>query len=145
MHVRNLQTTTNSTLVAGVRLMLGLIFVMTGAMKLLVPMLGEAWLGQLLAADLPLVEWTRWSVPFIEIILGVALLFGLYARPAVLAVMGIMVVATYVHLVVDDPELFPLQPSEPIIPIAVFLMSIYVLLKGAGAWSADLQATTAPT
>ena len=30
-----------------------------------------------------------------------------------------MIVATYVHVVVDDPSLFRLQPSEPVIPIAV--------------------------
>jgi len=125
--------------------MLGIIFVMTGTMKLLVPMLSDAWLGQLVAADLPLVELTRWSVPIIEIVLGVILLMGLYARVAVLFVMGIMVVATYVHVIVDNPTLFPLQPSEPIIPVAVIMMSILVLVKGAGAWSADLKATTAPT
>ena len=139
MDRRHLQTTTDSRPVAGVRLMLGIIFLMTGAMKLLVPELSQAWHGQLVAAQLPFIELTRWSVPFIEIFLGAILLIGLHARLAVLVVMGIMVVATYVHIVVDDPTLFPLQPSAPIIPAAVILMSLYVLWKGAGAWSADLK------
>jgi uncharacterized membrane protein YphA (DoxX/SURF4 family) len=139
MDISNLQTTTDSRSVAGVRLMLGIIFLMTGAMKLLVPELGQAWHGQLIATHLPFTELTRWSVPFIEILLGVLLLVGLYARLAVVVVMGIMVVATYVHIVVDDPTLFPLQPTAPIIPAAVILMSLYVLWKGAGAWSADLK------
>jgi len=49
-----------------------------------------------------------------------------------------MVVATYVHIIVNDPSLFPLQPHKPIIPIMVILMSIFILSRGAGAWSLDL-------
>jgi len=123
-----------------VRLMLGVIFVMTGAMKLVVPTLADAWSGQLLAANLPFYTLTRWSVPFVEIALGIMLLAGFFARLASVAVIGIMVVATYTHLVVDDPTLFPLQPSEPIIPIVVIVMSALILWKGAGAWSLDLKA-----
>ncbi len=126
-----------------VRLILGVLFVMTGAMKLIVPMLADAWSGQLLAANLPFYTLTRWTVPFIEMALGGMLLAGLFARPASVAVIGIMIVATYTHLVVDDPTLFPLQPSEPVIPIVVIVMSVLVLWKGAGAWSLDLAATPA--
>ena len=116
-------------------------FLMTGVMKLLVPVLGDAWSGQLLAANLPFYTITRWSVPFLEIILGLLLAVGLFVRPAVVVVMGIMGAATYVHLVVDDPSLFPLQPSEPIIPLIVLAMSVYMLWRGAGAWSQDGKAT----
>ena len=126
-----------------VRLILGVLFVMTGAMKLIVPMLADAWSGQLLAANLPFYTLSRWTVPFIEMALGGMLLAGLFARPASVAVIGIMIVATYTHLVVDDPTLFPLQPSEPVIPIVVIVMSVLVLWKGAGAWSLDLAATPA--
>jgi uncharacterized membrane protein YphA (DoxX/SURF4 family) len=114
---------------------------MTGAMKLVVPMLSDAWSGQLLEANLPFYTITRWTVPFVEMALGAILLAGLFARPASGVVIGIMMVATYTHLVVDDPTLFPLQPSEPIIPIVVIVMSVLVLWKGAGAWSMDLKAT----
>jgi hypothetical protein len=62
-------------------------------------------------------------------------------RPAALAVIGIMTVATYVHVVVDDPSLFPLQPSEPIIPVVVMLGSVYLLWRGGGSWSRDLMST----
>jgi putative oxidoreductase len=131
---------TSSDRLAGVvRLMLGVIFVMTGAMKLVVPALADAWSGQLLAANLPFYTLTRWTVPLVEIALGSMLLAGLLARLASVAVIGIMVVATYTHLVVDDPTLFPLQPSEPIIPIVVIVMSALILWKGAGAWSLDLK------
>lgn len=136
-HIRN---TSDDKLAGVVRLLLATIFVMTGVMKLVVPMLAEAWSGQLLAANLPFYSLTRWTVPFVEIGVGVALTVGLYGRLASILVMGIMVPATYVHLVVDDPTLFPLQPSEPVIPLVVMLMSAYIVWRGAGAWSADLRA-----
>ncbi len=49
-----------------------------------------------------------------EVGVGAVLLLGYYTRIAtLLLVYPIMIVATYVHLVVDDPSLFPLQPEEP--------------------------------
>ena len=125
--------------VAGViRILVGVLFLMTGAMKLFVPVLGEAFGGQLAAANIPFQELNRWVVPFIEVGVGGALLIGLHTRIATLLVLNIMVVATYVHLMVDDPSLFPLQPTEPIIPAVVMVLSVYLLWKGAGSWSSDL-------
>ena len=112
-------------------------------MKLVVPMLAVAWAGQLAAANIPLAELNRWVVPLIEMGVGVALLVGFYTRVATLLVLNIMVVATYVHLVVTDPTLFPLQPAEPIIPAVVMILSTYVLVKGGGSGSLDLRATGA--
>ena len=123
--------------------MLALVFLMTGLMKLLVPRLAEAWSGQLIAAQLPFYELSRWTVPFLELFLGVVLALGILVRPAALAVIGIMAVATYVHLVVDDPSLFPLQPSEPIIPGLVMLGSAFLLWRGGGSWSRDLKSARA--
>ncbi len=142
--IRHWVRDTRSDRLAGVvRLILGVLFVMTGAMKLVVPMLADAWSGQLLAANLPFYTLTRWTVPFVEIALGGMLLPGLFARLASVAVIGIMIVAAYTHLVVNDPTLFPLQPSEPVIPIVVIVMSALILWRGAGAWSLDLRATVA--
>ncbi len=143
MTLDDIRQTSNNKLAGGIRLLLAILFLMTGAMKLLVPMLADAWSGQLLAANLPLYSITRWTVPFLEMLLGVMLATGGFVRPAVVVVMGIMVVATYVHVVVDDPSLFPLQPSEPIIPLIVIVLSLYLLRKGAGSWSLDLKATHA--
>ena len=114
---------------------------LTGLMKFLVPVLAKAWSGQLLAADLPLYTLTRWIVPFVEVGIGIVLLVGLFARLAGLVVIAIMAVATYVHLVVDDPAQFPLQPSEPVVPLVVIVLSAYVIWRGAGAWSLDLKTT----
>ena len=141
MDMASIQTTSNDKLVGSVRLILAVLFVMTGTMKLVVPMLAEAWSGQLLASGLPFYELSRWSVPLVEILVGVVLGVGLFARLAALVVIGIMAVATYVHVVVDDPSLFPLQPSEPIIPLAVMAMCLYLLWRGGGSWSRDLIAT----
>ena len=141
MTPQDVRKTSADRLAGSIRLLLGVLFLMTGAMKLVVPMLADAWSGQLLAAGLPLYSLTRWTVPFVEMFLGVVLLLGAFARVAALAVIGIMLVATYVHLVVDDPSLFPLQPHEPIIPIVVMAASAYILWRGAGSWSLDLAAT----
>ena len=141
MDVASIQKTANDKLAGSIRLILSVLFVMTGTMKLVVPMLAEAWSGQLLASGLPFYELSRWSVPFVEIIVGVVLGVGLFVRLAVVAVIGIMTVATYVHVVVDDPSLFPLQPSEPIIPLTVIAMCLYLVWRGGGAWSRDLTAT----
>ena len=141
MDFARLQTTTNDKLAGVIRLMLALVFLMTGPMKLLVPQLAEAWSGQLIAAQLPFYELSRWMVPFLELFLGIVLAIGILVRPAALVVIGIMVVATYVHVVVDDPSLFPLQPDEPIIPAIVMLGSAYLLWRGGGSWSRDLSAS----
>ncbi len=138
-----LRFTKEDKLAGTLRLMLGVLFVMTGVMKLVVPMLADAWSGQLLASGLPFFTLTRWTVPFVEIAVGIVLLAGTHTRLAVLVVIGIMIVATYVHVIVDDPSLFPLQPSKPIIPIIVIGMASYLLWKGGGSWSRDLRAREA--
>jgi len=136
----SLRETSADKLAGGLRIFLGVLFVMTGAMKLVVPMLAEAWSGQLLAAQLPLYEVNVRLVPFAEIAVGIVLLIGFQTRVASAVVIGIMVVATYVHVVVDDPSLFPLQPSEPVIPLVVIAMCAYLLWRGGGAGSLDLKA-----
>ena len=140
MELIRIRSTRPDGLARGIRLLLGGIFLMAGAMKLLVPMLAAAWAGQLVAAQIPLAELSRWIVPFLEMGLGAALLVGFHTRLASLLVMNIMVVATYVHLVIDDPALFPLQPTEPIVPVVVVVLATYLLVKGGGSGSMDLKA-----
>ncbi len=143
MTLDDILRTSDNKLVGSMRILLAVMFLMSGSMKLLIPMLAEAWSGQLLAANIPLYTVSLWTVPFLEIALGIVLAVGAFVRPAAVMMIGIMVVATYVHQVVDDPSLFPLQPSEPIIPLIVIVMSLYILWQGAGAWSLDLRATRA--
>ena len=140
LSVEAIRTTSKDRLEATIRWILGVLFVMTGVMKLAVPMLAEAFSAQLIAAEIPFYMLSRWSVPFVEIGVGVLLAMGLFVRPSAVVAIGMMIVATYVHVVVSDPTLFPLQPSEPIIPIGVIVLSLYILWKGGGAGSLDLKA-----
>ncbi len=139
--LQSIRRTREDRVAKWIRIALGVLFVMTGVMKVVVPSLGEAFAGQLAGANIPLQELNRWVVPFIEIGVGGALLIGFYTRIATLLVFNIMIVGTYVHLVVDDPSLFPLQPEEPIIPAVVMILSVYVLLRGGGSGSSDLRAS----
>ena len=138
---RSIRRTRDDRVARWIRIGLGILFVMTGVMKLVVPTLGAAFAGQLAVANIPLQDLNRWVLPLVEIGVGGALLIGFYTRIATLLVFNIMIVATYVHLLADDPSLFPLQPEEPIIPAVVMIVSVYVLLRGGGSGSLDLRAS----
>ena len=56
-----------------------------------------------------------------------------------LVIIFVMSVASYVHLVADDPEVFPLQPHEPVVPLAVIAMAAYLVWRGGGSGSVDLR------
>ncbi len=133
--------TRHDKVAGGVRIALGILFLMTGLMKLFIPELREAFSGQLTVAQIPLHTFNMWFVPITETAVGLLLLWGLLARIGALVVINLMLVATYVHLVVEDPALFPLQPTEPIIPIVAMIAAAYLLWRGGGAWSADLKRT----
>jgi uncharacterized membrane protein YphA (DoxX/SURF4 family) len=133
------QTSANK-LVGIIRIMLGIIFMMTGLMKLFLPDYGEAWSIQLVEAQIPFYSFTYYFVPIFEVILGVFLFLGHYSRIAALMIFPLMFVAVYVHLTVTNPGAFPSQPQEPYMPIAVIMMAFIILTKGGGKWSLDLIA-----
>ena len=137
--LRTIRSTRSDRVATGIRIFIGIMFVMTGIMKLVVPSLGAAFAGQLAAANIPLQELNQWVVPFLEVGVGAVLLVGYHTRIATLLVYNIMIVAAYVHVVVSDPSLFPLQPEEPIIPVVVMILAAYLLLRGGGAGSLDLK------
>ncbi|MFQ5594300.1 MAG: DoxX family protein [Anaerolineae bacterium] len=134
------RSTTGDRALGIMRIFLGVLFAMTGLMKLFVPMLREAFSGQLTAANIPLHTFNMWFVPITEVTIGLLLVWGLFSRIGGLVAINIMIVATYVHLVVKDPALFPLQPTQPIIPLVAIVIAGYVLWRGGGGWSADLNA-----
>lgn len=88
-------------------------------------------------AGIPLASLFAVSVPFIEVLCGVSLFIGFYARPSAAITLITMTVAMYTHWVFDWPD-------EPIffLPVGVFLGSFLVLWFGAGAFSRDLGATS---
>lgn len=117
------------------RIFIGALMLMTGVMKFTVPMLRAAWSGQLRLARLPFYKLTFWLFPVAELTVGTLLILGVWTRPAAAVVLLMMLGATYVHIVVDDPSVFPLQPNAPIIPVVVTGLTIFVLFGGTGAWS----------
>ena len=127
--------------VGTIRTMLGLIFLMTGIMKLTFAEFGSAWSIQLIEAEIPFYTINYSLVPVFEIILGTILLIGYYSRIGAVMIIPIMLVAIYVHITVSNPAAFPAQPQEPFIPIAVIIMAVIVLVKGGGNWSLDLKST----
>lgn len=135
----NVQQTQANHTAAAIRILMGVLFLMTGVMKFVFPELRAAFSGQLTAAAIPFHDLNMWLVPAVEIGVGVLLLVGLLTRLATLVALGLMVVATYVHLVVHDPALFPLQPTQPIIPAIVMLLGLYLLWRGSGSWGLDLR------
>ena len=137
--MNNVRKTTDNNFLGFVRIILGVMFVMTGFMKLFIPTLTEAWLGQLTQAGIPFVTLNFFFVPVIEIILGLLLVKGFFLRLFIFIIFPIMFMAIYVHFTVDDPALFPLQPKAPIIPFLVLIMAGLLMRGGAGSWSADLR------
>jgi len=137
--MKNLRKTFPNKLAGVVRLMLGIIFIMTGMMKLTLADFGAAWSIQLIEAEIPFYTFNYWFVPVFETILGIVLLLGYYSRIAALMILPVMLVAIYVHLTVSNPAAFPAQPQEPYVPIAVIIMALIIIMKGGGKWSMDLK------
>lgn len=137
--MKRLRQTSPNKLIGAIRLMLGIIFIMTGTMKLTLADFSEAWSIQLLEAEIPFYTLNFWFVPVFEILLGIILLIGYYSRIGALMVLPVMLVAMYVHLTVSNPAAFPAQPQEPYIPMAVIIMALFIIVKGGGNWSMDLK------
>lgn len=136
-----IRATTDNKLLGVIRVFLGVVFFSTGVMKFIVPALAEAWSQQLIQAQIPLYDVNIILVPILEIVLGLVLLIGLYTRIGAFMVICIMSVAFYVHTVVANPELFPLQPKEPVIPVFMMILALIMVIRGAGSWSLDLRST----
>lgn len=135
----NLRKTSSSKIYGINRVMLGIMFMMTGFMKLALPDYGHAWSIQLHEAGFPFYELIYWGVPIVEFIIGTIILLGYYARIGALLVIPIMVVAVYVHLTVTDPGAFPSQPQMPIMPVIALMMAGLLWVRGSGSWSFDIQ------
>ena len=135
----SLRNTSRDRLGGTQRILVGFLFFMAGILKVVAPSLEKAFSGQLVAANIPLQEFVLYAFPVIEMVLGILLLVGFHARISASVAAASMAVATYVHIVIGDPSLFPLQPVEPIGPLVLLAMLIYTVIRGAGAWSIDLK------
>jgi uncharacterized membrane protein YphA (DoxX/SURF4 family) len=91
-------------------------------------------------AGIPFPEINFYLAPIFMVVAGLSMGFGFYARIGALIGAGAMLVATYSKLVIEEwpgPMEIPL-----LLPLVVLAGCMVVLVKGAGAWSSDLKATT---
>lgn len=139
MVAKDIRKTSDKKLIGIIRIALGISFIITGVMKLFIPIFTEAWLSQLIQAGIPFVTLIFFLVPSLEIILGLLLLKGFFTRFFILIVFPIMLITIYIHFAVDDAGLYLIQPRFPIVPIILIVLAIISLRYGAGSWSDDLR------
>jgi putative oxidoreductase len=72
-----------------------------------------------------------------EIVAGLALLAGLWARVGAALAVPTMLGAVYAHLVIDTWPNGAANEPPLALPLAVALAAAYVLWRGAGRWSLD--------
>ena len=90
-------------------------------------------------AEIPFPEINFYLAPLFMVVSGLSLGIGFYARIGALIGTGAMIVATYSKLVIEEwpgPMEIPLA-----LPLVVLAGCLVVLIKGPGAWSADLKAS----
>jgi len=92
------------------------------------------------AAGFPLPAFVAALAVAAEIVAGLALIIGFWARVGAVLAVGNMLGAVYAHLAIDVwPNGAENEPPLAL-PIAVLLCAAYVLWRGAGRWSLDHRA-----
>jgi uncharacterized membrane protein YphA (DoxX/SURF4 family) len=134
-----LRKTKNDKPAGVIRIIIGIMFLGTGLMKYLVPMAQNAWSKQLIQGKIPFYSFNLWFFPALEILTAFILIVGFFSRLGAFIVVSSMMVAIYVHVMTQDPSLFPFQPKEPIVPVMIFILGLFLVLRGGGAWSYDLK------
>lgn len=122
----------DSAFTSAVRVLLGLFVLLTGVLTFFVPEFRGLFIGQLAAADIPLARLSLFVIPALEATAGVMLIRGFVIKPASLVTLVIMALITYLHLVVDDPTLFPLQFGLPLIPATALVLSLFLYFVEPG-------------
>ena len=125
-----------------IRFICSIVFLFFGILHFIHP---ENFRNILIASEVPLVEINVLVVPIVEVIVGAFLLIGLWSRLAALIGLITSAVAIYstVILMQLDPKHLPSGLREipfypPIfVPIILFLLFLYVLIRGVGAWGID--------
>ena len=121
------------------RLILGLIFFMAGESKVLTlgPLEHARQLFVRPYADTLLPAWALWTtgtiVPFVELGAGFLLLLGLFTRPALLSLGGVLVLVTFGHLLKEPLYEF----HTHVIPRTALLLFILAMPRAADYLSVD--------
>ena len=139
-----LQRTSPSKVAAIARVLVALPILAIGVQHLVVP---EASMKPLLeAAGFPLVDLTAAVAPVFEILGALLLLPGFFARAGAVVLSGAMAAATATHVIIAQKGL-PWPNGEEnnpgtVLPALLFVGALFILWKGAGAWSLDRKMTT---
>ena len=121
------------------RLILGLIFFMAGEWKVfsLGPLEHARQLFVVPYARTLLPPWLLWTtgtiVPFVELVAGGLLLLGLFTRPALLGLGGVLVLVTFGHLLKEPLYEF----HTHVIPRTALLLFILAMPRAADYWGVD--------
>jgi uncharacterized membrane protein YphA (DoxX/SURF4 family) len=119
-----------------VRLMVGAVFLSEGTQKLLFP--GQLGVGRFTKIGLPAPESLAPFVATFEIACGLLVLLGLFTRLAALPLIAIMLVAiatTKIPILIGKG--FWVMAHEARTDWCMLLGSLFLLIVGAGPWSAD--------
>lgn len=137
--IQRLRQTTANKRVAILRIAGGLPLLIFGVMHLADP---ESFRQILEASGLPFVELNLIAAPLTEVVAGLLLITGYYARMGGVLGGATMITAAYSTIVLarlgSGPEVPPMA-----LPLTVLAISTYVLWRGAGAWSLDLHSDQA--
>ncbi len=92
----------------------------------------------LLRADIPFPGINFYLAPVVMVLSGLSMGLGFYARIGAVTGSGAMLVAAYSKLVIEE---WPGPMEIPIaLPLVVLAACAAILIKGPGAWSADVKA-----
>jgi uncharacterized membrane protein YphA (DoxX/SURF4 family) len=137
MNISSLRKTSPAKWILAPRLIAALPLVVFGSFHLT----GRSPLLEILRrADIPFPEVNLYLAPISMVVSGLSMGIGFYARIGALIGCFAMVVATYSKLVIEEwpgPMEIPL-----LLPLVVLAGCMVVLVKGPGAWSSDLKAST---
>jgi uncharacterized membrane protein YphA (DoxX/SURF4 family) len=114
----------------------GLIFLGTGVAKEVSASFHANWAAMVDQLNLPLSQVAVAVTPVLEILVGVLLLIGLFARLAGAVGLLLMIGAAWVHLTVD-PAALPTGLPPAWLPVVTALASGIIAWRGAGRWSLD--------
>ena len=136
--------TTDRNMAIVPRVIAGLPLVGFGVMHLVNP---DGFRDILIASGIPMVEVNVYAAPVAEVIGGVLLLLGLYARVGGIFGITTMLVALYTTMVLSGMIVANLPgglmevPQVPPLPLPVMVAaaSLVVVIVGGGTWSLDLR------
>jgi len=127
-----------------IRFLVGVVFLSEGIQKFLFP--DELGVGRFVKIGIPAPAIMAPFVGFWEIVCGALILFGLLTRVATIPLIIDMLVAiatTKIPILLERG--FWAMAHEARVDYAMLLGSIFLLIVGAGAWSADAHLTSKAT